>query len=72
MSTGISANRMEILQIADAVAREKSIDKEIVSDGTRAAKGRPLALRRRARHPRHHRPEDRRDGAEARHDGGGR
>ncbi len=30
MSTGISANRMEILQIADAVAREKSIDKEIV------------------------------------------
>ena len=30
MSTGISANRLEILQIADAVAREKSIDKEIV------------------------------------------
>jgi N utilization substance protein A len=30
MSTGISANRMEILQIADAVAREKSIEKEIV------------------------------------------
>ena len=30
MATGISANRMELLQIADAVAREKSIDKEIV------------------------------------------
>jgi N utilization substance protein A len=30
MSTGISANRQEILQIADAVAREKSIEKEIV------------------------------------------
>jgi N utilization substance protein A len=30
MSTGISANRMEILQIAEAVAREKSIEKEIV------------------------------------------
>ena len=30
MSTGISANRMEILQIADAVAREKGIDKALV------------------------------------------
>ena len=28
--TGVSANRLELLQIADAVAREKSIDKEIV------------------------------------------
>ena len=28
--TGISANRLELLQIAEAVAREKSIDKEIV------------------------------------------
>jgi N utilization substance protein A len=28
--TGVSANRLEILQIADAVAREKSIDKELV------------------------------------------
>ena len=27
--TGISANRLELLQIADAVAREKSIEKEI-------------------------------------------
>jgi N utilization substance protein A len=31
MSTiGVSANRLEILQIADAVAREKSIDKDLV------------------------------------------
>ena len=28
--TGISANRLELLSIADAVAREKNIDKEIV------------------------------------------
>ena len=28
--TGISANRLELLQIADAVAREKNIEKEIV------------------------------------------
>ena len=27
---GISANRLELLQIADAVAREKTIDKKIV------------------------------------------
>jgi N utilization substance protein A len=30
MTTGISANRLELLQIADAVAREKSIEREIV------------------------------------------
>ncbi len=30
MATGISANRLELLQIADAVAREKSIDKTVV------------------------------------------
>ncbi|MBL8549944.1 MAG: transcription termination/antitermination protein NusA [Hyphomonadaceae bacterium] len=30
MSTGISANRLEIMQIADSVAREKSIEKDIV------------------------------------------
>jgi N utilization substance protein A len=28
--TGIAANRLELLQIADAVAREKSIDREVV------------------------------------------
>ena len=31
MATGISANRLELLQIADAVAREKAIEKEIVA-----------------------------------------
>jgi N utilization substance protein A len=30
MATGISANRLELLQIADALAREKSIEKEVV------------------------------------------
>jgi len=30
MATGISANRLELLQIAESVAREKGIDKEIV------------------------------------------
>jgi len=30
MATGISANRLELLQIADAVAREKAIEKEVV------------------------------------------
>ena len=28
----VSANRLELLQIADAVAREKSIDKAVVID----------------------------------------
>ena len=28
----VSANRLELMQIADAVAREKSIDKKIVLD----------------------------------------
>jgi N utilization substance protein A len=27
---GVSANRLELLQIADALAREKSIDRKIV------------------------------------------
>ncbi|HYM16991.1 MAG TPA: transcription termination factor NusA [Micropepsaceae bacterium] len=30
MATGVAANRLELLQIADAVAREKSIDKSVV------------------------------------------
>ena len=30
MATGISANKLELLQIADAVAREKGIEVEIV------------------------------------------
>jgi hypothetical protein len=51
------ANRLELLQIADAVAREKSIDKEIViaamADAIQKA---AAALRRRDRHPRRHQP----------------
>jgi N utilization substance protein A len=44
-NTAVSANRLELLQIADAVAREKSIDKQIVLEAmedamTRAAKQR--------------------------------
>src|ERR1700727_3337258 len=30
MATAIAANRLELLQIADAVARDKSIDKSVV------------------------------------------
>src|SRR4051812_32495453 len=37
MATGISANRLELLQIADAVAREKAIDKEIVIEAIEEA-----------------------------------
>ncbi len=44
-NTAVSANRLELLQIADAVAREKVIDKAIVLEAmedaiTRAAKAR--------------------------------
>ena len=34
---GVSANRLELLQIADAVAREKNIDKEIVIEAIEEA-----------------------------------
>jgi N utilization substance protein A len=37
MATGVSANRLELLQIAEAVAREKSIDKEIVIEAIEEA-----------------------------------
>src|SRR5579875_1686940 len=37
MATGVSANRLELLQIADAVAREKSIEKEIVIEAIEEA-----------------------------------
>ncbi|HEX6860308.1 MAG TPA: transcription termination factor NusA [Caulobacteraceae bacterium] len=37
MATGISANRLELLQIADAVAREKSIEREIVIEAIEEA-----------------------------------
>jgi N utilization substance protein A len=35
--TGISANRLELLQIADAVAREKNIEKEVVIEAIEEA-----------------------------------
>jgi N utilization substance protein A len=35
--TGISANRAELLQIADAVAREKSIEREVVVEAIEEA-----------------------------------
>jgi len=37
MAVGVSANRLELLQIADAVAREKNIDKEIVVEAIEEA-----------------------------------
>ena len=37
MAAGISANRLELLQIADAVAREKSIDESIVVEAMEEA-----------------------------------
>ncbi|PCI50078.1 MAG: transcription termination/antitermination protein NusA [Alphaproteobacteria bacterium] len=37
MTTAVSANRIELLQIADAVAREKNIDKEIVLEALEEA-----------------------------------
>ena len=40
----VSANRLELLQIADAVAREKSIDKEIVLAAMADAQSRLDAL----------------------------
>jgi hypothetical protein len=58
--TGIAANRLELLQIADAVAREKSIDREVVISAIEEAiqKGGPRPLRSRARHPGAHRTQD--------------
>ena len=37
MVTAVSANRLELLQVADAVAREKTIDKEIVVEAMEEA-----------------------------------
>ncbi len=37
MATAVSANRLELLQIAEAVAREKSIDKDIVIEAMEEA-----------------------------------
>ena len=37
MSTAISANRLELLQVADAVARDKVIDRELVLEAMEEA-----------------------------------
>ena len=43
--TGISANRLELLQIADAVAREKSIEREVVINRAVVDTGAGIELR---------------------------
>jgi transcription termination/antitermination protein NusA len=43
--TGVSANRLELLQIADAVAREKSIDRQIVIEAMEDAIQKAAKLR---------------------------
>ena len=49
-----SANQLELLQTAEAVAREKMIDPELVdrSDGRKPRAGRQVPLRRGNGHPR--------------------
>ena len=61
----VSANRLELLQIADAVAREKSIDRTHRDHrhGGRDRQGGALALRRGDRRPRRDQSEDRRAAA---------
>ena len=56
-----SANQLELLQIADAVAREKMIDPELVIEAMEEclARAAQVALRRRDGHPREDRPQDR-------------
>lgn len=50
MATGISANRLELLQIAEAVAREKAIDKAIVLDAMTEAMQKAAKTRYGAQH----------------------
>ena len=61
----VSANRLELLQIADAVAREKSIDRDHRDhgDGGCDRQGGALALRRGDRRPRRDQCQDRRAAA---------
>jgi N utilization substance protein A len=65
----VSANRLELLQIADAVAREKSIDREIVISAMEdaMAEGGARPLRVGNRYPRHDQSQDRRIEAAAPH-----
>ena len=50
MATGISANRLELLQIAEAVAREKAIDKAIVLEAMTEAMQKAAKTRYGAQH----------------------
>src|SRR3977135_1329317 len=45
MATGVAANRLELLQIADAVARDKSIDKSVVLNAMEEAMQRAAKAR---------------------------
>jgi N utilization substance protein A len=45
MSTAVSANRLELLQIADAVAREKLIDRELVLEAMEDSLGKAARAR---------------------------
>jgi len=45
MSTAVSANRLELLQIADAVAREKLIDRELVIEAMEDSLGKAARAR---------------------------
>ena len=56
-----SANQLELLQTAEAVAREKMIDPDLVVEAMEevARPCRQVALRRGDGHPRVHRPQDR-------------
>ena len=58
MEQAIAIPRMELLQVADAVAREKSIDRDEVLTAMEQAiqKAGELQVRARARHARQHRP----------------
>ncbi len=44
MASAIAANRLELLQIADAVARDKSIDKQVVLAAMEEAMQRAAAI----------------------------
>ena len=57
--------RPELLQVADAVARDKGIDRDEVLEAMEQAiqKAGRSKYGARARHPRHDRPQDRRDPA---------
>ncbi len=65
MAMAVSANRLELLQVADAVAREKAIDRQIVIAAMEEAIQKAARSRygQRERHPRRDRPQDRRDQA---------